>query len=51
MQAGLMLLYLVAMGLAWGRLRWPSIGMFVVALVASVWWLHHHMTSSLAISL
>ena len=51
MQAGLMLLYLVAMGLAWGRLRWPSIAMFVVAFIASVWWLLHHMTDPLAISL
>jgi Family of unknown function (DUF5993) len=51
MQAGLLLLYLVAMGLAWGKLRWPSIGVFVVALVVSAWWLRHHMTDPLAISL
>lgn len=51
MQAGIVAVYAVATALALLGQRWPAIIAFGVALLLSGYWLHHHMTDPLAITL
>lgn len=51
MQAGIILIYLVASLLALLGRRMPAVFTFLLAVAASAWWLRHHMTDPLALAL
>ncbi len=51
MQAGIIAVYVAAIGLALAGRRGPAIVVILGALLLSTWWLRHHMTDALAIAL
>lgn len=51
MQAGIVAVYAIAIGLALVGRRWPAIIGFLAAMVLSAYWLNHHITDPLAIAL